>query len=48
MSSKEKDPILDDGLSYFVKDGPYKEELAKHGAQEEVWYLNYIFYVVDI
>lgn len=36
VSSEEKDLILDDGLSYFVKNEPYHKELAKHGAQEEV------------
>lgn len=36
VSSEEKYPILDDGLSYFVKNEPYQNELAKHGAQNEV------------
>lgn len=40
VSSEAKDPIIDDGLSYFVKDGPYKKVLAKYGDQNEVKFRN--------
>ena len=36
VSNEVKDPIIDDGLSYFVKNEPYKKELAKYGDQDEV------------
>ncbi|KAK7675926.1 hypothetical protein QCA50_021145 [Cerrena zonata] len=36
ISSEAKDPIIDDGLSYYVKNEPYHKELAKHGAQDEI------------
>lgn len=36
VSNETKDPIIDDGLSYFVKNEPYKKELAKYGDQDEV------------
>ncbi|GJF00552.1 CxC2 domain-containing protein [Phanerochaete sordida] len=34
ISDTEKDPVLDDGLAYFVKGEPYKEQLKKYKNQK--------------
>ena len=36
ISDENKDPILDDGLAYFVKNAPYKEQLKKYKNQAAV------------
>lgn len=36
ISNEDKDPILDDGLAYWVKDGPYKEQIKKYKNQPAV------------
>ncbi|GJE98381.1 CxC2 domain-containing protein [Phanerochaete sordida] len=33
ISDAEKDPVLDDGMAYFVKRDPYKEQLKKYKNQ---------------
>ena len=40
VSSEARDPIIDDGLSYFAKNKPYVKVLAKYGDQNEVSSLN--------
>ena len=35
VSSNEQDPSLSDGLSFFVKNEPYKEHLEKHWDQKQ-------------
>lgn len=36
ISDEKKDPIIDDGLAYFVADGPYKEQVKKYKNQAPV------------
>ena len=36
ISDDEKDPVMDDGMAYFVKRGPYKEQLKKYKGQNAV------------
>ena len=36
VSSETKDPIIDDGLAYFVPDKPYKELVKKYKSQAPV------------
>lgn len=36
ISDEKKDPIMNDGLAYWVKDGPYKEQLKKYKNQPAV------------
>ena len=36
VSDENKDPILDDGLAYFVPHGPYKEQIKKYKNQAAV------------
>ena len=36
VSDEKTDPILDDGLAYFVPNGPYKEQVKKYKNQAAV------------
>ena len=36
ISSEDKDPIIDNGWSYFVEDLAYKEQLKKYKGQKAV------------
>lgn len=36
ISDDNKDPVMDDGMAYFVKRGPYKEQLKKYKNQNAV------------
>lgn len=36
ISDETKDPIIDDGLAYFVSEGPYKEKIKKYKGQTPV------------
>lgn len=36
ISDDNKDPVLDDGMAYFMKRGPYKEQLKKYKGQTAV------------
>lgn len=36
VSDENKDPILDDGLAYFIKNGPYQTQIKKYKNQKPV------------
>ncbi|KAF7795849.1 hypothetical protein EIP86_007016 [Pleurotus ostreatoroseus] len=36
VSDETKDPVIDDGLAYFVQERPYKEQIAKYAGQKSM------------